>query len=58
MWDNIYIWEGGNGNVAHASMTLYGGTHISWWPKEDKSKSPARHLMVGFILIIAYFLFG
>jgi hypothetical protein len=55
---NIYIWEGGNGNVAHASMTLNGGTHISWWSREAKSNSPARHLMVGFILNIAYFLFG
>jgi heme/copper-type cytochrome/quinol oxidase subunit 4 len=58
MSDKIYIWEAGNGNVGHGSMTLHDGTHISWWPKDDKSKSSAKSHMVGFILSIAYFLFG
>ncbi|VDI53153.1 Hypothetical predicted protein [Mytilus galloprovincialis] len=35
----IYIWAEGGGNVGHGSMTLSDGTHISWWPKEDKAKS-------------------
>ena len=46
MSEQIFIWEGGNENVAHASMTLNGGTHISWWSREAKSNSPARHLMI------------
>ena len=46
MSEQIFIWEGGNENVAHASMTLNGGTHISWWSTEAKSKYPRRHLMI------------
>ena len=42
MTDKIYIWEAGNGNVGHGSMTLSDGTHISWWPKDDKSKSSMK----------------
>lgn len=57
MSDKIYIWEGGNGNVGHGSMTLHDGTHISWWPKDDKSKASAKRHMVGFIFNIVYFLF-
>ena len=57
MSDKIYIWEGGNGNVGHGSMTLHDGTHISWWLKDDTSKSSATIHKVGFILSIAYFLF-
>ena len=45
MSDKIYIWEAGNGNVGHGSMTLHDGTHISWWPKDDKSKSSAKSHM-------------
>jgi hypothetical protein len=58
MSDNIYIWKSGNGNIGHGSMTLHDGTHISWWPKDQKSKSSAKSLLVGFILSIAYFLVG
>ena len=57
MSDKIYIWEAGNGIVGHGSMTLHDGTHISWWPKDDTSKSSATIHKVGFILSIAYFLF-
>ena len=46
MSEQIFIWEDGNENFAHASMTLNGGTHISWWSREAKSNSPARHLMI------------
>ena len=42
MSDTIYIWEAGIGIVGHGSMTLHDGTHISWWPKDDKLKSSAR----------------
>ena len=41
MSDKIYIWEIGSGNIGHGSMTLHDGTHISWWPKDEKSKSSA-----------------
>jgi len=51
MSDKIYIWEAGNGNVGHGSMTLHDGTHISWWPAVDKNKSTAKRHMVGFIFV-------
>ena len=43
MSDEIYIWETGQGNVGHGSMTLHDGTHISWWPKVDKSKLSVKY---------------
>ena len=54
MSDNIYIWEAGNGNVGHGSMTLHDGTHISWWPVVDKEKSTAKKNMVGLFLWIFF----
>jgi ABC-type polysaccharide/polyol phosphate export permease len=50
MSDKIYIWEAGNGNVGHGSMTLHDGTHISWWPAVDKTKSSMKKHMVGLFL--------
>ena len=51
MSDKIYIWEAGKGYVGHGAMTLHDGTHISWWPAEDKSETTAMKYMVGFIFV-------
>ena len=40
----------GNGNVGHGSMTLSDGTHISWWPKEDKQKTSKQNWVCTFYL--------
>lgn len=56
MTEKIYIWEAGNGNVGHGSMTLSDGTHISWWPKDDKSKSSMKMHMVCTFFVNIYFI--
>ena len=38
----IYIWDQAGGNVGHASIKLGNGTHISWWPKDDKNKTSMK----------------
>jgi hypothetical protein len=58
MQDIIYIWKSEGQNIGHGSMTLHDGTHISWWPKEEKMFESMRMNQVGCILNIAYFLVG